>query len=294
MEDSKTINLSPYDILTQASSHLLPYAATPLEVPVRGMTNDALQMATKALEPHNTPYEFHKPRSAVSRQRVRAIALDMAKSDKSNIRGPLALRNASTAAELPDPKPSTKERRQKLKENFRPEDLEKAPFLHLQGHLVEDRLAAVSASVELMAVDHDGTMPTAKLTSTTCLWDTGSYACIISDDLLPVEFQEFLKTEIHDPYRGPHGIFVTVDAVFGFTGSDTQLTVLFNVMPVEKIPNQRSGIILGQKTFLECMAYRTIPRRILVLKGEEVDEKFWGDIILEENMDVEEETLIKV
>jgi hypothetical protein len=44
------------------------------------------------------------------------------------------------------------------------------------------------------------------------------------------------------------------------------------VVPKETIPNQRSGILLGQTLCIYRLLYRSIPRRLLQVKGENVKD----------------------
>ena len=57
------------------------------------------------------------------------------------------------------------------------------------------------------------------------------------------------------------------------------LDPLFVVLMEEQVPNQRSGIILGQATVRDRMRYRTLPRH------EIIDDASWGDIELEGHVD---------
>ena len=73
-----------------------------------------------------------------------------------------------------------------------------------------------------------------------------------------------------------------VDASFGFSNFSISISTIFTVLPLSRIPNQQSGIILGQSAFINHISYRAIPRAILEAKGEYVEEGIWGDIAVEE------------
>lgn len=60
------------------------------------------------------------------------------------------------------------------------------------------------------------------------------------------------------------------------------------VTPKTKMPNERSGVILGQSSFIDKMVIETTPRSILVKRGEEVKEDFWGEIKVKSMLDEDE------
>lgn len=92
----------------------------------------------------------------------------------------------------------------------------------------------------------------------------------------------FLHDPIHDSYRN-HGVpSVQVDGSFSFSNTIITVNTIFTVLPLSKIPNQRSGIILGQHAFMNYIRFEAIPRTILVAKGELVEEEVWGDIVVKE------------
>ena len=48
--------------------------------------------------------------------------------------------------------------------------------------------------------------------------------------------------------------------------------------PLSAIPSRRSGVVLSQYAFIDQMTVRSVPRSILMGRGEEVDSAYWGDI----------------
>jgi hypothetical protein len=59
------------------------------------------------------------------------------------------------------------------------------------------------------------------------------------------------------------------------------------VVDKNALPNARSVIILGQKGYIDAFQYRSIPRSILEAKGETINKRFWGDLILEGYVDLD-------
>ncbi|CDM27972.1 unnamed protein product [Penicillium roqueforti FM164] len=87
------------------------------------------------------------------------------------------------------------------------------------------------------------------------------------------------------PYTNSSGTRVQLSFAVEFTNTLFTMTVIAWVVDKEAIPNFRSGMILGQRDCIDAIQYRSIPRSILEARGESVDEKFWGDLILESYVD---------
>jgi hypothetical protein len=58
-------------------------------------------------------------------------------------------------------------------------------------------------------------------------------------------------------------------------------------MPKTKMPNEMAGILLGQRLCIDRLSYHSIPRLMLLAKGEDVAEDLWGDIIATEYLNVD-------
>ena len=82
---------------------------------------------------------------------------------------------------------------------------------------------------------------------------------------------------------------VHVDAVFSLSNKTFEISTIFRVLPSSDIPNKRTGIILGQHGFIERMMVETIPRSILLKRGEQIDETVWGEIRIKAVLDLFEE-----
>lgn len=72
---------------------------------------------------------------------------------------------------------------------------------------------------------------------------------------------------------------------FRFSNTTLAIGTLFEIRPLENIPNRRSGIILGQLGLIDRMHYESIPKSILEWRGEIVGENEWGDLDLKTYLD---------
>ena len=124
-----------------------------------------------------------------------------------------------------------------------------------------------------------------KLVMEDMLWDTGSHGCTITADLLPEKFANRLADPKNDPYRDDSGSRVQVQGYLALSNSQFFFESIFTVVPPSMVPNGRSGVILGQKCFMDHMEFRQVPRTILEGRGEELKEDEWGDIKIIEWMD---------
>lgn len=61
------------------------------------------------------------------------------------------------------------------------------------------------------------------------------------------------------------------------------------VIPKSKIPNQLVGILFGQATCIDRLSLGAIPRQVLRAKGEEISDGLWGDILVDEYVNIDGE-----
>lgn len=71
-------------------------------------------------------------------------------------------------------------------------------------------------------------------------------------------------------------ITVQLSCVISFSNETIQMTIPAVALPVFNIPNNRSGIILGQSGFINHMVVEAIPSKILELTGQKVEDDEWG------------------
>jgi hypothetical protein len=86
---------------------------------------------------------------------------------------------------------------------------------------------------------------------------------------------------------------VQADGCINLTNSDLDFICVFTVVPPSKVPNSRSGVILGQKGFLDHMMRMEIPSTILKARGEELEEDEWGDINIMEWKDTMTDQVVR-
>lgn len=188
----------------------------------------------------------------------------------------------------PRSSPAVRERLRELaKENMAFND--RQPY-HLQvpAGITERVLPVVSGTLTLRGLDGDPDDETneCKLDLNDMLWDTGAHGCTITVDILPSKFQTYLQSPEHDPYRDASGLHIQVDGYLALTNTSVNFNSVFHVRLASSLPNGRSGVILGQSGFLNRMVWTSIPRIVLEMRGEDVDDSFWGNIHLSEYIDV--------
>ncbi|KAI1089052.1 hypothetical protein F5B19DRAFT_468970 [Rostrohypoxylon terebratum] len=157
----------------------------------------------------------------------------------------------------------------------------------LKSPFCENNLPALKASISIQAIDGEDTDPTENLKDIPMLYDTGAQTTTISEELLSLQFQEFLRTdEVHEPYctsqapRQPRLVQVTADICF--TNTVISLDFIAVVRPKETMPNHFNGVILGQKGAIDSLVTEMVPRNFLPhLSGE-----FWGEIRITRVYDV--------
>lgn len=62
------------------------------------------------------------------------------------------------------------------------------------------------------------------------------------------------------------------------------------VVPSSVMPNGRIGILLGQRGAIDRIIYKSVPRANLNGYGESLPPTIWGDIVVEEYIDLYNET----
>ena len=155
--------------------------------------------------------------------------------------------------------------------------------------LVDRTLATIEGNVTVDGLDVPFEGGGVTIENTKMLWDTGTQATIISEEILPRSFREFLKHPDQDVYRSPDGFRVQVDISVAFTNASPILSSIALVVPKDKLPNKFEGVIFGQSGCIDRLAYRSIPREILRARGSDIEDGMWGEIILEEYLNMEGE-----
>lgn len=159
--------------------------------------------------------------------------------------------------------------------------------LTVRATITENLLPIVSANIMLYGLDSTATDPYVSLINTEVLWDTGAHSTVVVDELLPQKFKDYLEQPENDCYRSADGIRVQIDALITFTNQVLALSCVCVVVPRSAVPTSRVGILLGQHMGINRMVYKSIPRAVLSARGESVPETIWGDILIEEYVDID-------
>lgn len=284
------ITLPPNTILRQVANSMNGKVNKILvTIPDITTWGSAVEMSLSAIsEKSEHPLLLFRPKSREVKHELKQLARHYV-AEKSL---PLRIRNAQNAEQLPPPKKPSTVVKSFLKENARRTEPDRNPYTIIKACVEEKLLASISGKLCLSGLDAEDDGLTEEILCSLCLWDTGAHACSISEDLLSDAFLEYLQDPIHDPYRNSNGPAVQVDASFGFSNASISISTIFTVLPLSKIPNQRSGIILGQNAFMDHILYRSVPRAILEAKGEHVEEGVWGEIVVEEIVEAGEITSV--
>jgi len=257
------------------------------EINVHTTCNKAISHVQSLLENHDQPLRLNHIRSRRQKQKLKKLA--QSANDPNQPSGPLTIRHAIPASQLPNPKRATLEQRIFLKENFSKERAMNKPFVMTKASLEDQKLATIPGEIKLSAIDGGETDPTVEIRNDNCLWDTGAQYCSISADLVTRIDPSFLDLDVHEQYRMHSNVGVQVDAVFSLSNTTFEISTIFLVLPPSDIPNKRTGIILGQHGFIDRMMVETIPRLILLKREEQIEETIWGEIRIKAMLNLDEE-----
>ena len=257
------------------------------EINVHTTCNEAISHVQSLLENHDRPLRLNHIRTRRQKQKLKELAQSVHYPDRPF--GPLSVRNAIPASQLPSPKRATLQERKLLKENFSKEAAMNKPYIMTHASLEDQKLATIPGEITLSAIDGEETDPAVEIRNDNCLWDTGAQYCSISADLVTRIDPSFLDLEVHEQYRIHSNIGVQVDAVFSLSNKTFEISTIFLVLPSSNIPNKRTGIILGQHGFMDRMTVETIPRSILLKRGEQIEETIWGEIRIKAMLNLFEE-----
>ncbi|EAW12670.1 uncharacterized protein ACLA_010970 [Aspergillus clavatus NRRL 1] len=133
------------------------------------------------------------------------------------------------------------------------------------------------------------TDPLCKLEGIDMIFDTGAHRTIIVEDLLSASFREHLKGSVHDPYRLGDGSVLQVSVNMAFTNCPVVIETVAVIIPKAKMPNERVGVLFGQSFCIDRLSLRSIPRRMLLAKGVAISEEFWGDIVAEDYLNLDDD-----
>lgn len=260
----------------------LPSRSVRYEVALRAAAQSVADLDDCLLLPTTNP----RIREALRQMALEQLAWQEARPSPLPVRPSGGLRLAEC------PEPLTGSRRQILKKNFLPpsDATPKDPYrLTLHATRSEMMLPSIIAHATITAIDWEMGLPVAKLKDAEMLWDTGAYGCIITPDILDPTFQDHLKDEIHTPYLDSDGTRVQLSLAVDFSNTTVQIGTIATVADRQSLPNVRSGTILGQNGCIDRVLYQSIPRSIVLAEGGKIEEKFWGDFLLQKYVALEGE-----
>lgn len=149
-------------------------------------------------------------------------------------------------------------------------------FVAISSFFGDSNLPLVPSTMNVQSFEGNPTSFT--FTPPLTLWDTASHSCQITEDCLDRGFVEYLK----DPENEFPELAgkVQVDATIVLSEQICYISFLAFVVPAGTLPNNFSGVLLGQYTFLDQLHYEMIPEKLLHAYGAPVEENMWGIIQL--------------
>lgn len=261
-------------------------------VSARCTWKNAVRAAESSLGDLDREISLHLQPRFGRRRILQQIAINSARSPQSPLNTQssfgLPIRTTIDTRKLRVPKRASENVRQTLiKEAKEWPELPPPHALTVRATITENLLPIVSANIMIYGLDSTATDPYVSLINTEVLWDTGAHSTVVVDELLPQKFKDYLEQPENDCYRSADGIRVQIDALITFTNQVLALSCVCVVVPRSAVPNSRVGILLGQHMGINRMVYKSIPRAVLSARGESVPETIWGDILIEEYVDID-------
>ena len=297
---NETITLVPSECLRQVAMFMNGKdTEKPVTVPAVTTWKTVLRATDSALGELDESMTLTVPRTEAQQHRLRQMVLENvaawdsdSSSSKQTSPGRM-IRTKYNISSLPMPKPASKETLQRLKENMIPFEDFRDPYpVVLTAAITERTLPVVKANLSRRGIDSTYSGGAEDLESIEMLWDTGAQQTIITEDLLSASFRQYLQDASHYAYRSGYKIRVQLDAFIALSNTPIKITAIALVVPNSIVPNQRVGVIFGQKHCIDCMSYRSIPRRILKAKGENVDDEIRGDLLVDDYLDEDGDVVV--
>lgn len=265
-----------------------------IQIPPKTMWTVILDTASESLRSVDQSFDLGSQSRAKPNRTLRQIALSRvnvpssSKHDEHAVGLPIRIWENVRAPQVP-PK-SEKVAPKKLSKFAQILGNQPQPYIQtIHAQITERTLPTIPAGVRLTGIDGDYYDPHQVFTSIEILWDTGAHSCIVVDEMLSAEFRQYLKSPIHDPYRCDSGVRVQADASISFSNTLLKISCICLVVPRSVVPNGRVGMILGQSGAIDRIIYKSVPKANLVARGEQVPETVWGDLCLEEYVDLDGE-----
>ena len=284
--DTMRIQLAPNEILINVVQALNGHVShLTSELDVRTTCIEAIKNAKSLLENDDRELTLHHIRTRCEKEKLKELAEELIHSQDQQS-GALTVQNAIPANQLPSPRRATAEEKGIMKENFRKDTTTQQPYALTHASLEAQKLVTVAGHIRLSAIDGDIADPSIELSNDSCLWDTGAQYCSITSDIVNKIDPSFLQLKAHEAYKMRSNMGVQVDAMLSLSNRTFEISTIFLILPSSDIPNKRSGVILGQHGFLNRIMVETIPKSILLKRGEEVGETVWGEIRIKAALDL--------
>lgn len=289
MEVQSNVTLPPQDLLREiavAMNRSRPDIQT--TIPFRTTWREAIKAVEASLGNLDEEFLVFPPGPGSQRRQLREEAQKSPPSDSPLERGVgLPIKSSIDLHSLPRQQLPTEETRQLLRNRARQiarEDFHE-PFLRLQA-ITDNYIPTVRGAFFLRALDGD-------IDDTTCeveaqmIFDTGASCTTVAEELLPDDFRQYLRDPIHDPYRSSNGVVCQVEARVALSNRPVMGMAVVSVIPASHLPNGFVGIIFGQRTCINRLNIQLTPRSVIIAKGQEIPEQFWGEITASEYVNVQ-------
>ena len=143
----------------------------------------------------------------------------------------------------------------------------------------ENYLPATTGTIRIEALDAEDDESIAVIPRVSMLWDTAAHFTIVSENLLPKPFRDCINSPGYKKiYGADNGISVQISLVIQFSNTSAYFESIAIVRPSSRLPNNFSGVILGQHSLLNSLKYEITPARVLRAQGHTVEDHTWGDI----------------
>lgn len=291
MDTSEIRTLHPRDVLRQlADSMNCKHDELSVSLPTHTTWSSAIQAVQEALG--NVDEDFLlMPRRAGNRRAIREIGLQAVSA--SNVSG-LPIRtnvDLSAVEHRPARNEATRERLRKIAKESAADIGFPDPYVSLWPKLQDKCLPIIRGNLGLRALDGNPSDPVCELKEVEMIFDTGAHRSIIAEELLPIAFRNHLKDPVHDPYRLNDCLSVQLDAGIALTNCPVVIEAVALIMPRSRMPNKLLGILFGQLTCIDRLSLQMTPRRILLARNQNIPEEFWGDIVLDQYLDSQDEVV---
>ncbi|WEW56689.1 hypothetical protein PRK78_002137 [Emydomyces testavorans] len=295
--------LSAPRILIQMAHDMQPALA---EVPVSGVGStfkwsEGLEAVRRTIISQDSTTTLPLLSQGPTRQALKRIALQQIAASEARPqehKKPLKVHGAIPLEDLPPARPVSSKESKNLKNVF--EQLKnkpywtRDPYISMQATTAEDLLIGISGKITISPIDADDTTLSCIIASNELLWDTGSHITAISRDLIDSKTIEYMHSSDYATYRLPDDSFVCqADAILAFTNTFINVPILARIIDLDRMPNRRSGVLLGQLTFIDSLYYEMAPRAFLRAQGINVSEDMYGEIKIKGHIDTIDDCVTK-